>query len=215
MVEETLVMLYSSKKYWLLFFKIYLHWERAHAGEWGEGQRARTFQTDSPLSEEPDPGLNPPTHEIITWAETKSQPSTDSATQGPLTFCFNKPLSWLRLNLYTLVTLKANSSWNLCSVLSALDGLLSWPYARYSSTLARDVSRINVRNLRLFLEALFFPGLSPWFQAALVTLNSVLLFFKPVNLIWVLEEMSNLARQTRQGDVGVCFTRSWPSCKLL
>lgn len=53
---------------------------------WGEGQREmETPQAVSPLSAEPDMGLDLTTHEIITWAEMKRQArSTDWATQVPL-----------------------------------------------------------------------------------------------------------------------------------
>jgi len=57
-----------------LFFTIYLFiWERETVRwVWGEAE-GENLQADSPLSMEPDAGLDPMTREIITRAETKSR----------------------------------------------------------------------------------------------------------------------------------------------
>ena len=40
---------------------------------WGGGTEEENLQAESPLSTEPYTGLSPMTHEIMTFAETKSQ----------------------------------------------------------------------------------------------------------------------------------------------
>ena len=54
--------------------KIYLFiWARAHVcmSEWGRDRR-KASQADSQLNRKPEVGFNPTTHEMMTWAETKS-----------------------------------------------------------------------------------------------------------------------------------------------
>ena len=43
---------------------------KTHVGGGAEGEN---LQADTPLSTEPDVGLSLMTHEMMTWAETKSQ----------------------------------------------------------------------------------------------------------------------------------------------
>ena len=56
----------------------------------GRGRGRENLQADSLLSMEPDLGLDPTIHEIITWAKTKSLCSTDRATQVLLVCNFLK-----------------------------------------------------------------------------------------------------------------------------
>lgn len=51
----------------------------------GVGAEGENLPADSPQNVQPDVGLHPATHEVVTWAQTESLCSTDWATQGPLT----------------------------------------------------------------------------------------------------------------------------------
>ena len=85
--------------YLKIFFLMFIHFLRDR--EWvGEGQRERETQSKASsrlwaLSTDPDVGLEPTNHEIMTWAEVGR--STDWATQAPLS---DKILNWKAKHKY-------------------------------------------------------------------------------------------------------------------
>ena len=64
---------------------MYLFWEKEEEGRRGaEGDGERESQAGSAVSTEPDVGLGPMNHEIMTWAEIKSLRLIDWAAQMAL-----------------------------------------------------------------------------------------------------------------------------------
>ena len=72
----------KEQKIWRFIYFTFRDTERVREREKGEGQRERIFQADSPLGKELDAGLNPTTHEIMSW-DQRVRCLTDWATQVP------------------------------------------------------------------------------------------------------------------------------------